>query len=85
MTFHFRVRDGNGWGHHALTTKRKILSCSRNTQIGSLPDRKGQGRRYAAATKSSYDARSYNAPPVTHANQQKLVAGVGFEPTTFGL
>ena len=26
MAFHFRVRDGNGWDHHALTTRRNILN-----------------------------------------------------------
>ena len=47
-TFHFRVRDGNGWFHRALITKGLL--------------------RY-----------------VFRRFENKLVAGAGFEPATFGL
>ncbi len=27
LMFHFRVRNGTGWGHQAMTTRLRLLVC----------------------------------------------------------
>src|SRR5438309_576834 len=60
--FHFRVREGNGWFHPAMDTRK------------AKPDISGAGRSPALFIPSRWEGgNTINA----------LVAGVGFEPTTF--
>ncbi len=44
MAFHFRVRDGNGWGHHARITRRAArtrTAISNDTSFISIKEPKG--------------------------------------------
>ena len=71
-TFHFRVRDGNGWVRRALTTRTRIVANSR-----SMSKRRAAHAPSGAKTRMG---RSQWLRPML-----ALVAGEGFEPPTFGL
>ena len=49
--FHFRVRDGNGWGRNALTTRRNIFVCRRACR----------GRTWATSNSSAGHTRAFVA------------------------